>query len=922
MKIVTLDFESYYDRGQKYSLSSISTEAYVCDPRFQAIGVSAMIDDGPCDWFSGTLAETKEWLYQYDLWGSAVAGHHMLFDGLILQKHFGIVPRLYVDTLSMARPLLGSRLKSLSLAALAKHYGLGEKGDEVVRADGKRLEDFSPAELAEYGRYCVNDTLLTRALYKKLRSEMKRIGMVEADELRAIDQTLRMYLIPTLRLDRERLTTNLKIVQEKKAKALAELEVQGITGKVLRSNDQFAALLRARGIEPPMKLSPTALKKGEHKMTYAFAKADPEFIELQEEFADDIGMTMILNGRISEKSTQEETRTNTFIGMHDASGGLLRVPLSYAAAHTLRYGGIEGYNMQNPPRIDKSPMRFAILPPPGHTMIVSDLSQIEARIVALIAGQTDLVEAFARGEDVYSTYACELFGLPEGSISKALAKTSLEIENQRKVGKECLGPETLVLTLRGWTPILHVTIDDLVWDGAEWVTHQGLMDRGERSTETFSGVTATPDHEVLVAGDLWAEWRAVRTNPSLFQSALSSAILPSSDGRIIIGSGVHECGVSADTKGASADTISVEATARDATPAQKKPLAENAGGNTKASAQIRPIESVCSTEYPRCISAAKIPETGTISTMDSGEFGSILRGDKTAARFSHTSSLSPAGMSPNSNLTEQTATEAMSPGTFGSYPRKKTCGINAESKTLKPESANSKQKSRVYDLLNCGPRRRFTILTDAGPLLVSNSILGLGFGMGYIKFQRTLRGKAGLVVPLETCEGYVDFYRNKKYPKVPTLWKRIEYAFKDLMATGEETQIGPVRIMKTDGIATIVGPTGTRLWYPGLKFKDGQWTCSLARDKFPRNLFGGKWAENLVQFLANIIIKQKMIRVQRELDLWARLQAHDAIGWAVPTALAPEYAGKIDAIMKARVSWWPELPIDAETKTGLTYGHV
>lgn len=639
MKLVTLDFETYYDTKIGYSLSKrdVSTEMYVNDPRFEFIGVSAMIDDGPCDWFSGTIAQAKEWLYQYDLWGSAVAAHNMLFDGLILQRHFGIVPKLYVDTLSMARPLLGSRVKSLSLASLVKHYGLGEKGDEVIRADGMRLADFSPAALAAYGDYCIKDTMLTRMLYKKQRSEMSRLNIVASDELRAIDQTLRMYMVPSLRLDRKRLGDNLKIVQEKKAKALADLEVQGVTKATLRSNDKFAELLRSRGIEPPMKLSPAALKKGEHKMTYAFAKADPEFIELQEEFADDIEMTMLLNGRISEKSTQEESRTNKFIKMHDLFGGFLRVPLAYAHAHTLRYGGIEGYNMQNPPRVDKSPMRFAIVPPEGYSMIVSDLSQIEARIVALIAGQMDLVEAFARGEDVYSTYACELFGLPPGSISKALAKGNLVIENQRKVGKE--------------------------------------------------------------------------------------------------------------------------------------------------------------------------------------------------------------------------------------------------------------------------------------------SILGLGFNMGAPKFQRALRGKAGLTVSLETCEDYVGFYRNKKYPKIPTLWRRVEYAFKDLMATGEETQIGPIRIAMTDGIPTIIGPTGTRLWYPGLKFKDGQWTCKLARDLFPRNMFGGKWTENLVQFLANIVIKQKMIRVQQELDLWAKLQAHDAVGWVVVTGLAKEYAAKIDTIMKARVSWWPELPIDAETKVGLTYGN-
>ena len=69
MKFATLDFETYYDRG--YSLSKLTTEEYIRDPRFEVIGVSVSYDSSPPLWFSGTLADTKKFLMQFD-WGNAI----------------------------------------------------------------------------------------------------------------------------------------------------------------------------------------------------------------------------------------------------------------------------------------------------------------------------------------------------------------------------------------------------------------------------------------------------------------------------------------------------------------------------------------------------------------------------------------------------------------------------------------------------------------------------------------------------------------------------------------------------------------------------------------------------------------------------------------------------------------------------------
>lgn len=64
-------------------------------------------------------------------------------------------------------------------------------------------------------------------------------------------------------------------------------------------------------------------------------------------------------------------------------------------------------------------------------------------------------------------------------------------------GKLCLGANTLVGTDRGWVPITEVRESDLLWDGEEWVAHDGVVWQGNKLCNTYDGVEMTPDHEVL-----------------------------------------------------------------------------------------------------------------------------------------------------------------------------------------------------------------------------------------------------------------------------------------------------------------------------------------------------------------------------------------------------------------------------------------
>jgi len=243
MEIVTVDFETYYDKI--FSLSKITTEEYLRDPRFEVIGVAVKVGNHPTDWISGTHPEIRNTLRGIDWSDKAVLAHNTMFDGAILSWLFGVRPKVLLDTLCMARSIHGVEAGG-SLKALAERYGIGEKGTEVINALGKRRVDFTAEELARYGEYCKNDVELTYKLFEILSEDYPR------QELKVIDATLKMFTEPVLELDIPLLEQHLLDVKTKKEKLL---EAATADKDVLMSYDKFAELLQQLGVQPPTKIS-------------------------------------------------------------------------------------------------------------------------------------------------------------------------------------------------------------------------------------------------------------------------------------------------------------------------------------------------------------------------------------------------------------------------------------------------------------------------------------------------------------------------------------------------------------------------------------------------------------------------------------------------------------------------------------------
>lgn len=435
MNLIVTDFETYY--AQDYSLSMMSTEEYVNDPRFEIILVGIKINHAPPYWITGSRLDIANHFAAIKLAEAAVLCHNTMFDALILAVHFDIYPAMYLDSMALAQALLKPFSRSISLHSCLEQLDLGVKKGTVIKdMKGRTRASLSAAELRKYGEYSCDDCEGEYRLFKYLMPQLPR------EELQVIDLTLRMYLQPMFELDRDLLCLELAGVRARKEQVRNSLPAT-VTEDKLMSNVKFAELLTSYGVDLPLKISPTT-----GKAAYAFARTDTGWKELEEEYEDDPVISAILTARLNAKSTLEESRYERLVNIA-ARFDKFRIPIRYAAAHTFRDGGTERINAQNLPRVDKSKMRFAVRAPKGYVVLAADLAQIEARVTAWLAGQQNLLSQFRAGQDTYSIFYTSATGV------QVVKNRSAADVKYRFIGKTCVlglgfgvGAKKLQATLR------------------------------------------------------------------------------------------------------------------------------------------------------------------------------------------------------------------------------------------------------------------------------------------------------------------------------------------------------------------------------------------------------------------------------------------------------------------------------------------
>lgn len=420
--VVTLDYETHW--GKDYTLSGkINTSEYVRDDRFHVHGVAIKKGNGKTLWYTGRNIALA--LKEIDWSKTAMIGHNTAFDGFITSEVYGHKPAFYVDTLSMSRATRGHATRH-DLDTVAKAFGHGGKVKRDALANTKDKMQLTKDEEAKLGGYAVDDVDDTYKIFWDMYPH------VPDDELRLIDITMRMFCDPVLEIDIPRVKTELE--NELGAKAAALLR-SGAQVDDLMSNDKFARLLQAAGAQLPQKISPST-----GKLTYAFAKSDLAFQELMKNGNDKV--RALCEARLKVKSTIGETRANRFLEA-GRDGMKLPILLNFSGAHTHRWSGGNKMNLQNLKRGGE--LRRSILAPKGHVVVVADSAQIEARVLAWLSQQMDIVNAFATKQDVYKLMASVIYNVPVEDVTK----------DQRFIGKICvlglgygMGPQKLQQTLK------------------------------------------------------------------------------------------------------------------------------------------------------------------------------------------------------------------------------------------------------------------------------------------------------------------------------------------------------------------------------------------------------------------------------------------------------------------------------------------
>ena len=191
-------------------------------------------------------------------------------------------------------------------------------------------------------------------------------------------------------------------------------------------------------------------------------------------------------------------RTGRFAGRHIQLQNLPQnhLPDLSEARDLVRQGNYEALELlyDSVPDVLSQLIRTVFVPREGMKFVVSDFSAIEARVISWMAGEKWKAAAFAAGKDIYCSTASQMFGVP-------VVKHGVNGELRQKgkiVELACIAEGQLVLTDHGLIPIENMTTEDRVWDGENWVHHDGVVYRGEREVMRYAGLLATPDHPVYV----------------------------------------------------------------------------------------------------------------------------------------------------------------------------------------------------------------------------------------------------------------------------------------------------------------------------------------------------------------------------------------------------------------------------------------
>ena len=898
LQLVTLDFETYY--SQDFTLSGkMNMSEYVRDERFKAHGVSIKIGAQPTYWVRDRDIASELAKIKWD--ESALICHNTQFDGFIMSHHYGIVPAFYIDTLSMARGVLGHSTFH-NLDTVAKMFGLAGKAKVGALLDTKGKYDLTDDEMEALGAYALDDVDDTEAIFHRM------YPYLSDKELRLIDLTIRMFCDPILEVDIGRV--HAEYVREGSLKD-DSVKRAGVDPSDLSSNIKFAALLKARGVEPPMKESPTT-----GKQTYAFAKGDLDFQALLQH--KDPQVRSLCEARLRIKSSIGETRAQRFMNAGD-NGWKLPVALNYSGAHTHRWC---------------MPPESEVLTKEGWVRMDEWAGQniMQWSEDGAMSWSPTVMNEFPFQGVLKTIDSCHISGaftddhvIPRWTSGMAFKSDTAE----ETYGKNIRVPVTGVLSNRSGIKLSDSEI-------RLWVAIQGdgsiestsrpirfkfrkerkLIRLREILTEAgiqFSEFKCKVEHTVSIPRKHvrpWM-WGAKSFGSEILKLSQHQREIFLGELRYWDGSVKSDYTHFTTTDKKAAEWVATLASisgiaANICKSARAKPqkdkftvtLRDRRYANVQAKYWGEREYSgkvfcpTVSTGFFLVRSNGKIFVTGN-SGGNKMNLQNLPRGGELRLSI-----LAPEGM--HVVVADSAQIEARTLAWLAGQE-------DIISAFAKGEDVYKLMATKIYpvDLKNVDKDQRFI-----GKLCV----LGLGYGMGAAKLQHTLA--AGIMGPpvefsLEECQRSVNIYRSANYA-IKDLWAMGDRIITD-MSLGTSGSYGPLEW----GAGFIRLPNGMFLQYPDLECEYYETSSGLQRTETTyrsrsgrTKLYGGILIENIVQALARIIVAEQMLECA---DITRVVTTtHDEIVAVHSICEAPKILERMIDIMSTPLEWCQDLPLSAE----------
>lgn len=533
-------------------------------------------------------------------------------------------------------------------------------------------------------------------------------------------------------------------------------------------------------------------------------------------------------------------------------------------------------------------VRTAFIPSPGHHFIVADFSAIEARVLGWLAGEEWVLNAFRQGKDIYCETASQMYHVP-------VVKHG-ENGHLRQKGKvavlACIAEGQLVLTDRGLIPIENVTTEMKLWDGIEWVNHDGVVCNGEREVINYGGLEATKDHSV------WTEINGKYQQLRFDDAATSGSCLLKS--------------------GAGRENLRL---AEDHFPTEEihERLERVHGTDRMHRLRTKKLDTSCKSDARQNKRLPKLQSTKIIPEM----VGQTIYSGKTEMREPGRSSIQKLwGKRHKVRFSKCLRSLPLHDGGIGSTRQIDETGNRSDRQRWKlcpgkPEMGNQTGTmpehttiKKVYDIINAGPRHRFTVSN----VLVHNC--GYQGGVGAMK-----RMDREGVIPEEELQSVVNQWRDAN-SHIVKFWRTVEQAAKTAIREHRKVKVQSGLVFSyRDKNLYIQLPNGRSICYWNARIKEDPtgkesivfWSVNAAHQWAEEETYGGKITENITQAVARDCLAETIKRVTA-MGYQIVMHVHDEIIVDVPLNDTDAY-DKILTAMKEPIPWAEGLPLNADGYT-------